>query len=82
MNTIILKHKITKKLSTPTTKQKGACAMDNLNANRVTPPDEDQVTRVLNLFKRLVDPFQRGKVLGKLEAYVEQAENHDTKQSA
>lgn len=56
--------------------------MDNLNANHVTPPDEDQVTRVLNLFKRLVDPFQRGKVLGKLEAYVEQAENHDTKQSA
>lgn len=42
--------------------------------NTPTPPDEDQVVRVLNLFKRITDPFQRGKVLGKLEAYVEQSE--------
>jgi hypothetical protein len=56
--------------------------MDSNTVNHVTPPDEEQVTRVLNLFKKVLDPFQRGKVLGKLEAYVEQAESHDTKQSA
>jgi hypothetical protein len=46
--------------------------MENIKA--ATPPSEEQITRVLNLFKRVADPFQRGKVLGKLEAYVEQSE--------
>ena len=56
--------------------------MENIDTNHATPPDEEQVARVLGLFKRITDPFKRGKVLGKLEAYVEQAESHDTKQSA
>ncbi len=40
----------------------------------ISPPSEEQVIRVLDLFSRVSDPFQRGKVLGRLEAYVEQAE--------
>ena len=39
----------------------------------VAPPSEEQVVRVLDLFQKISDPFQRGKVLGMLEAYVEQA---------
>lgn len=41
----------------------------------ITPPDETQVERVLNLFNRVTDPFQRGKIIGKLEGYVEQSES-------
>lgn len=39
-----------------------------------TPPDEEQVVRVLDLFKQVTDPYQRGRVIGKLETLVEQAE--------
>jgi len=46
-----------------------------------TPPSEAQVTRVLDLFRQIKDPYQRGKVIGKLEAYVEQAEPRVTAQS-
>lgn len=46
------------------------------NNKPATPPEDEQVVRVLNLFKKVNDPFQRGKVIGKLEAYVEQAEPH------
>lgn len=49
--------------------------MDFINNDAtVSPPSEEQVIRVLDLFSRISDPFQRGKVLGKLEAYVEQDE--------
>lgn len=37
------------------------------NSKSATPPSAEQVTRVLNLFQQVKDPFQRGKVLGKLE---------------
>lgn len=48
----------------------------------INKPEEEQVIRVLNLFQKLKDPYQRGKVIGKLEAYVEQSEPHDDKKSA
>jgi hypothetical protein len=43
--------------------------------NSANLPEEEQVVRVLSLFRRVTDPFQRGKVIGKLEAYVEQSEH-------
>jgi hypothetical protein len=48
------------------------------------PPEEDQVVRVLTLFGKVKDPYQRGKIIGKLEAYAEQAETHpiNTEQTA
>lgn len=53
------------------------------NNKLTTPPEEDQVVRVLTLFKKVKDPFQRGKLIGKLEAYVEQAEpNVNTEKTA
>lgn len=39
---------------------------------KVNPPSEAQIARVLELYKK-ADEFQRGKVLGKLEAYVEKS---------
>lgn len=51
------------------------------NTATISPPSEEQVIRVLDLFSRVSDPFQRGKVLGKLEAYVEQAEKNEDHQN-
>ena len=57
--------------------------MEDNKPATVTPPEEDQVVRVTNLFKKVKDPYQRGKLIGKLEAYVEQAERHiDTVKTA
>lgn len=50
--------------------------MEDNRPSTITPPEEDQVVRVVTLFKKVKDPFQRGKLIGKLEAYVEQAEPH------
>lgn len=48
------------------------------------PPEEDQVVRVLTLFGKVKDPYQRGKIIGKLEVLAEQAETHpiNTEQTA
>lgn len=49
-----------------------------------TPPEEDQVVRVLTLFGKVKDPYQRGKIIGKLEVLAEQAESRpiNTEQTA